>query len=167
MTRCNLETLSRYLDGDLTLPARIELEQHLRTCLACREELMVLRSMDRKIVGWGAVRKPIPAQTETGILTSVGKKRKLRPILALSRMMPAALGSCIAAVLVLMSANLGWFYQNGPSMNSANSGAHVQRILESRSQALQNARRSSAILGGRSVVYPEFQGRHRSQLGIE
>jgi predicted anti-sigma-YlaC factor YlaD len=159
--------VSRYLDGDLTPAARSALEQHLRGCPTCREEVAVLRRMDRVVSAWGARRRPFPARTDARIAASIERRHRLRPILALGRMMPAAVGTFVAAVLVLMSANMGRLYQNGPGVTPMGYSGHVQRIIESQSKPLQNARRSTAILGQRPAPQGQAVGQHRTQLALE
>jgi hypothetical protein len=41
------QTLSTYLDDALTLPARVEVDQHLDGCPVCRDEIVKLRSLTR------------------------------------------------------------------------------------------------------------------------
>jgi len=121
MKNCDLLALSLYLDSELLLPERRALEKHLRECAPCREELRRLRQSDRALVSWGARREPIPLETERQILRSIERNRRRRPLATFSRMMPAALGSCVAAVLVLMSANFVRLDQPTPTATSTES----------------------------------------------
>jgi anti-sigma factor RsiW len=133
MTACDSAALSQYLDSELPPRERLGLEKHLRGCATCRQELAVLRRMDQVIVDWGARNVPVPSVTESRIQESVNRRRSLGPLVSVSRMMPAAVGSCAAALLLLVSANIGWLYQSGGSVAQSDTSAHVQRIIESNS----------------------------------
>lgn len=146
MIRCDVILLSAYVDNELTLPERRRLEAHLAVCAACRSELEAIQRTDRMIRSWAATREPVPVITERRVLASTEKKTALSSILALSRVMPAALGSSIAALLVLASVNAGLVApQAAPRTNSGPS----RSVLVKRSAPLVNARRVSAILGSR------------------
>lgn len=166
MAACDVDSLSRYLDGDLSPRERHQLALHLRACPACRAELALLRRLDGTIVAWGAHRAPVPDETERRIQESVNAQRKVSRFVAFSRMMPAAVGSSIAALLVLISANLGWLYQ--PASNLAQvDAAHVQRIVKSNSEPLQNARRLSAILGSQTQAPTQPQVLRHGHFNLE
>ncbi|MCA1557857.1 MAG: zf-HC2 domain-containing protein [Acidobacteria bacterium] len=51
------ETLSSYLDDELSLPARAACDEHLRHCPVCREELAAARSLVR---GLSSLPRPVP-----------------------------------------------------------------------------------------------------------
>ena len=166
MTQCDRYALSLHLDRELPLPTRRALNEHLLTCAACRQELEELRRLDQVLHEWGSSRRPVPQQAEARILASV-ERRRLRPLLGLSRMMPAAVGSGIAALLVVMSANLGWLYQNSGGATRSGGAAQVQRIIEKQSTPLQNARRTSAMLGVRTTPDSESTPRRFMALHID
>ena len=166
MTRCDLHALSLYLDAELSLPARRALDEHLRICAVCGQELEKLRRLDHVLHEWGSGRTPVPHDAEARILGSV-ERRRLRPLLAFSRMMPAAVGSGIAALLILMSANLGWIYQNNGGVVRTDRTMEVQRIIEKQSTPLQNARRTSAMLGVRTTAELDSTPKRMTTLHLD
>jgi anti-sigma factor RsiW len=144
---CDLDVLSLYLDGALTLPHRVQLETHLRSCPSCTRELQDMERMDLLLRSWGAIRAPVPTATHQRVMRSVDRKRRLGLLGAYGRMVPAAFGTAIAAMLVLVTVNTGFIAQNAtPPTTSVPSV--TPRVLVSQSQRLISARRSSAILGG-------------------
>lgn len=165
MIRCDVSLLSRYLDAELTLPERRGVEVHLATCAACRSELEAIRRTDRMIRSWASRREPIPLATEERVLASSEKGGRLTSILALSRVMPAALGSSIAALLVLATVNAGMV--NTPSVASRQIPGPSRSVLEKRSAPLVNARRVSAILGERPPGPRSIVTLHRTNFNIE
>jgi predicted anti-sigma-YlaC factor YlaD len=149
MQQCDLSALSELLDGELSLPAQRDLQRHLRSCVGCRTELEALRRVDAVIGSWSLRADRIPPSTEARIQHSIERRRGLARVLAFSRMMPAAVGSCIAAILVVMSANLGMLYQVKPNVTTQPSATSARQLIQKQSVPLLNARRSSAILSGR------------------
>ncbi len=145
---CDFDLLSLYLEHGLTLPRRVRLEEHLRTCSTCRRELRELRRVDQVLSSWGAVRSPVPAPVENRVARSVRRRRRLKPLFALSRVMPAAVGTTAAALLVLVSVNIGLLY-SAPGPGAVNTAsAAVSPAIAKQSAALIRARRTSAIFGG-------------------
>jgi hypothetical protein len=71
-------------------------------------------------------------------------------------MMPAAVGSSIAAMLVLLSVNLGVLYRNAPDTGSAARARVTETALVKQSAALIKNRRSAAVLGSNVVPRPTF-----------
>ena len=165
MIRCDVSQLSRHLDEELTLPDRRRVEAHLATCAACRSELEAIRRTDRAIRSWAAAREPVPLATERRVLASTEHRNPLSSILALSRLMPAALGSSIAALLVLASVNAGLVAP--PSVASRQDPGPSRSVLEKRSAPLVNARRVSAILGQRVPGQGSDAVRHHANFDIE
>lgn len=123
-------SLCRYADGELTLRDSRGLVEHIRVCTRCQEELNIVRKVDRVLEGWGRRREQIPNSTESRIIESVSRPRRFPRVFALGNMMPAALGSSVAALLVVISVNFGWQYQNPSRFGSPTA---------SRSQATQVA----------------------------
>jgi anti-sigma factor RsiW len=165
MTRvCRPELVSRYLDGDLTLPLRYELETHLRGCEKCSHELAQLRHIDAIIAAWGASQGPVSATAERRINQSVEKRRgRLSPIVALSRMMPAAVGSSIAALLVLVSVNVG-ILQNQASAGVPSATSTSTLVLK-QSRKLSDARHTAAVLGV-MVTQQQTIPKHRTHFDM-
>ena len=166
MSTCDPYALSAYLDGELLLPERTYLERHLGLCERCRDELRALNHLDLELEPWGQRRRPLPTNLELRVRGSVEKRKRLTPLLAFSRMMPAAVGSCVAALLVVLTANLGSFQV--ASRPTPTGGPGLQSTLVSQSSRLSSARRATAILGGRMpTVHPDTGPRHRVQLDVE
>ncbi len=165
MTPCDVSVLSRYLDGDLTLPERRSVEVHVGTCAPCRSELDAMRHVDRIIAVWGSRREPLPDTTEARIRSSMAKRSKLSSILAFGRVLPAAVGSSVAALLVLTTINIGVLTSS--SLATRQDPGPSRSLLEKRSAPLVNARRVSAILGGRAPNQGEAVTWHHSNFTIE
>lgn len=165
MIRCDVSLLSRYLDAELTLPERRGVEIHLATCTRCRSELEAIQRTDRALRSWASRREPIPLTTEERVLASSEKRSRVSSILALSRVMPAALGSSVAALLVLATVNAG--IVNTPSVASRQTPGPSRSVLEKRSAPLVNARRVSAILGERPSDQESIIPLHRTTFNIE
>jgi len=113
---CQLSTLSRYLDSDLEHAEWSRVNAHLRTCGDCSRELARLKDADEALIRWAGTFSPIPMQTNARIIQSV-EKHHTRSRFSLSSMVPAALGSTVAAFLVLISANVGLLQNEQPSTN--------------------------------------------------
>jgi hypothetical protein len=91
---------------------------------------------------------------------SVERRRKISPLIALSRMVPAAVGTSIAAMLVLVSVNAGLLYQaSAPDRPTV----YQTPSFANQSRKLTDARRAAAIQG---VVLPQpvFAPKHRMQF---
>ncbi|HLJ65977.1 MAG TPA: zf-HC2 domain-containing protein [Chloroflexota bacterium] len=166
MSSCSLNSLSLYLDGALSLPELRRLESHLAGCPKCRDELQTLRRLDRVITEWGARRTPMPAAAQFHVSRSLERRRRLGPLARASRVMPAAVGTSVAALLVVLSVNLGVLVptQRGVAVPSYSQAA-AQRLAR-QSAPLVDARRSSAILGGHAVTPAARASVRRQQLGI-
>ncbi len=161
MTTCDSLKLSRYVDGDLPPNERLSVNRHLRHCHRCTSELSDLREMDNVLRSWGARRAPAPETLDARIDRLVklrGDRRPVKRVFALGRMMPAALGSSIAAVLVLLSVNLHGVSQSPSASETA--WANQQSSIKRQAAPLLAARRSSAILGGQSKTPTGTLGRH-------
>ena len=136
MISCDHDILSLYLDGALTLPQRVHLESHLRVCEACARELEVMRRIDLVVESWGAIRTPVPAATNQRVLRSVERKRRLGPLGDIGRMVPAAFGTGIAALLVLVSVNAGIIAQTATPPPTTNVPTGASRVLIKQSDHL-------------------------------
>ena len=161
MTCCDPSELSRYVDGDLPFSVRNRVNEHLGTCRICRAELARLRKLDDVIRRWGAQRTPLPVSADNRITETVRQHRRVarvRRIFALGRMTPAAVGSSIAAVLVLLSVNMHGPYPARSASDIA--WATQQSSIKRQAAPLLKARRSSAILGGQVNVSTGALGRH-------
>lgn len=154
MISCDQDILSLYLDGALTLPQRIHLETHLRACEDCAQELETLCRIDNVMESWGSVRTPVPASTSARVMQSVERKRRLGPLGRVGRMVPAAFGTGMAALLVLVSVNAGIINQAAAPPPATGSPSVPTRILIKQSQRLISARRSSAVLGNYTPKAP-------------
>jgi anti-sigma factor RsiW len=158
---CDSTTLSRYLDGELSVVERGKITSHLRGCSACSRELARLRELDDVLRVWGAHRAPLPAATDLRITRTVRRRRMahgVKSFFGVGRMAPAAVGSSIAALLVLLSVNLHGVYPTRSASETA--WATQQSSIKRQAAPLLKARRSSAILGGQAKVATETLGRH-------
>jgi anti-sigma factor RsiW len=161
MTCCDPNELSRYIDGDLPFPERGQINHHLRRCEACSRELARLREMDGVLRGWGARRSPLPVTADVRITQTVHGRRRAHRVwafFAVGRMAPAAVGSSIAAVLVVLSVNMHGAYPTRSPSETA--WATQQSSIKRQAAPLLKARRSSAILGGQVKVATGTLGRH-------
>lgn len=161
--KCDFDVLSHYLDGMLTLPGRIDLEKHLQRCGPCRAELETLRGVDRTVGRWGARRVGVPAATDARIVRSVGRKR-VASLLSLGKLTPAAFGTTAAALLVLVSVNLGSIVPASPQTAAVGYVASTKIVKQS--AALIRARRISAIIGGYPVQRSAVVTVHRIRLPV-
>lgn len=154
MTSCDDTTLSRYLDGELDPKHRGELEQHLALCPRCSQELAELQRVNRLLSDWGASQVPVPPVSQRRVVGAIERRRRLTPLITLSRMTPAAVGSCIAAVLVFMTFNLGNLHQSRLPSSAGTQPVTMQTIVQRQSAPLLSARRGSAIAGARIASSP-------------
>jgi anti-sigma factor RsiW len=157
--QCNVDALSRYIDGDLSLPETLRLEQHLNRCARCTEELEGLRRRDRIIQGWSLRSVAVPAELEQRMARDLRRRRRFSPLLALSKVMPAAVGTSVAALLVLVTASLGGPYANR-SQSAAFSQAQVKNTVVRQSAQLIMNRRMQAVVGIRTSQRTVGNGRH-------
>jgi anti-sigma factor RsiW len=160
MTCCDSNTLSRYIDGDLGYSERGQINRHLRKCNTCSGEVARLRQMDDVLRAWGGQRAPLPAAADKRITETVRRHRQARRVwafFALGRMAPAAVGSSIAALLVLLSVNMHGAYPTRSPNETA--WATQQSSIKRQAAPLLKARRSSAILGGQVNVATGTPGR--------
>jgi anti-sigma factor RsiW len=163
MTPCDADILSRYLDGGISPDERDALDRHLASCRACAHELAELRRVDMVISAWGSQQRPVPLQTQQRIRRSVERRNRLPAVLAWSRMLPAALGTSVAAVLVMLSANLGLLLQS-QAPGVASSPSTISKQLKKQSRPLTDSRRISAILSGHDVSALHQSSTRRGQL---
>lgn len=162
--RCNPERLSQYVDEALSSAARRELEIHLLQCPFCRSEMASLRHVDAVIGSWAEHQVPITQVLEERIADSVERRRRLAPVFALSKMMPAAFGSAMAAVLVMLTVNLGLLNAPRPSVERSTPAATQSTIIK-QSEQLAEARRASGFLGGR--VQHQQDSPHHSRIQLD
>ena len=166
MTTCDAERLSRFLDGDLGTDEYREIASHLRTCSRCREELAALRHVDEVVWTWGAHREPIPLKTEARLLRSLQRRRRPHRLLSVSRMMPAALGTSVAALLVLVSTNLSPFYRENSRPVPESARVIASQSLKEQSAPLVYARGKSAVSSSETGNYPQAPIDRHPQLDI-
>lgn len=142
--RCDTQTLSRFVDGEVTETAARDVVHHLKVCTSCRRQVADMRRVNHTLYAWGGVRRPIPADTERRVLLSVGRRRRLAPILRLARFSPPAVGSSVAALLLLLAINLGPAYQAAaPAPQTA---TQVAPVIKRQAAPLQLARRRAAVV---------------------
>jgi hypothetical protein len=106
------QTISSYLDDELSLPARAACDEHLRVCPVCREELAAMRLLKRQLT---ALPRPLPPpdlvdsindalSIEAGVVLrqprlplSVRMMRWLQP-----RVMPYTVGTFASCLLFIL-----------------------------------------------------------------
>lgn len=164
--QCEVDTLSLYLDGELGVRARQALEQHLAACGDCRSLLDELRRNDRVLIQWGAAREPLPLTTEARVTSSLRPRTLRSRVLSASRMMPAAVGTTAAALLVVATTSLSPLLGTRPISSAAPSRA-MAHLIAKQSAPLLDARRTSALLPGRNTTLSPAQPHRTIQLDIE
>jgi anti-sigma factor RsiW len=164
MNACDVDVLSRYLDGDLSLPARRDMDRHLSTCQDCAAELDVLRRNDHVLWSWGLRRTPLPEAVEQKIMRDVGKRKRLGPLVAISRMMPAAVGTSVAAMLVLVSVTLSGQYAQRQAGAALSASKTAQQTIHKQSKPLLRIRGTQAIVGTGSPHVLIHTPQHRLQF---
>lgn len=118
--------------------------RHLQTCPDCRREVTDLKRVNQALYSWGAVRRPIPAATEHRVRVSIERRRKLAPLFRLARFSPPAVGSSVAALLLLLMVNLGPVYQSAAPPAVAK--AQVAPVIKRQAGPLQLARGRAAVV---------------------
>lgn len=160
MNDCNVDALSRYLDCEVAPSERRTLDAHLRDCQKCANEIDVLRRLDGLIGTWGGSSLPPSVHAEMRILDSVDRRRRLGPLGTVARLMPAALGSSIAAALVLLSANAGWLYQNASPPGTPTVAREVRTASADPSLLYVNTVRIAFLVAERGVVRSDLQAKY-------
>jgi hypothetical protein len=113
------------------------------------------------IRAWGLRRTPVPAELELRINQAVRRRRRFGPLLALSKMMPAAVGTSVAALLVLVTASLSMPYgQHNVGGASASPSAANQAIVKQSARLIMN-RRTQAIVAGRNIQQQSISSSRR------
>lgn len=142
--RCDTELLSRFVDGEVQDGRAREVTQHLKTCASCRRELSELHRLNHVLYSWGSVRRPVPPSTERRIRSAIDRRRRFGAILRLTRFSPPAVGSSIAALLLLLAINVGPMYQSAaPAQPTA---TRVAPVIKRQAEPLQLARRRAAVV---------------------
>lgn len=142
--RCDGELLSRFVDGELGEVQLEELTSHLARCASCRAEVGEMRRINQVLSAWGSVLRPVPSSTERRVRTSVERRRRLAPLLRLSKLSPPAVGSSIAALLLLLVVNTGPLYQ--AAAPASQSSPRVAPVIKRQSAPLQLARGRAAVV---------------------
>jgi anti-sigma factor RsiW len=142
--RCDRDLLSLFVDGELSADQLRRLSLHLKECVACRVELAEIRRINDTLYSWGSVRRPIPAETERRVRASVAKRKRLARVQKIARFSPPAVGSSIAALLLLVTVNLGPLYQSASPARPA--PTQVSHLIKRQSAPLQLARGRAAVV---------------------
>lgn len=155
---CDVDRLSRFLEGDISPGEYRVTAQHLRVCAQCREALAGLGRVDRVVSAWGSRREPIPVATERRLHASISRRRRMRPLAAASRMMPAALGTTVAALLVLVSTNFATLYSGRAQPSGPSVTVVATKTLRKQSAPLLYARGKSAVTSSRPTGNETVRG---------
>jgi|SRR5579884_60429 len=161
---CDPLNLSLYSDGELSPEDYREMTLHLKRCRSCRRELAEIRRVNHVVSSWGSVRQPIPLQTESRIRGSVDRRSRLSPLLRLSRLAPPAIGSSLAALLLLLTVNFGSVYQ----MAVPSSPSHTQtwQQIKKQSAPLQLARVRAAVVSTQATNLPRLVVRRHLEASL-
>ncbi|GAC1623947.1 MAG: hypothetical protein NVS4B2_01310 [Chloroflexota bacterium] len=143
MSACNRDILSAFVDAELTLPQRRDVERHVQSCAPCAAEVEDLRRINSILAAWGATARPFPPVTDARVASSIDRRRGRRAVAALSRLTPAAFGSAVAALVVAFSVNSSALTHRSSSSAAGSSLAGARQISDS----LHRIRSQSAILG--------------------
>lgn len=100
----SIEQLSAYLDNELEPSLRARVEEHLRSCAACRAELEGLRAVDH-LVKDAAVEQP-SREFEFTLNRAVMAGIRRRPRSFVWRLMPALVPVAVAALALVIAMNL-------------------------------------------------------------
>lgn len=142
--RCDAERLSRYVDAELEPAEMRRTERHIASCASCRRELAEIHQVNNVLYSWGSVLRPIPAATEHRVRVSVDRRRRLRPLLRLARFSPPAVGSSVAALLLLLMVNVSPLYQTAAPATPT--PTHVTPVIKRQASPLQLARVRAAVV---------------------
>jgi predicted anti-sigma-YlaC factor YlaD len=142
--RCNADTLSRYADGELGLVENDRVSRHIDVCSSCRHEVEELQRVNQVLYAWGASRRPIPVATEQRVRSSLERRRRMTPLLRLARFSPPAVGSSIAALLLLLMVNVAPIYQEAAPVQP--SATQVAPVIKRQAGPLQLARGRAAVV---------------------
>jgi anti-sigma factor RsiW len=156
---CSVEALSQYIDGELTLPDTQRIRRHLAECSPCSQELEALQRGDRVVRAWALRSVRVPDSVERRISRDLHRRRAFVPLVALSKVMPAAVGTSAAALLVLVSVSLGVPYANRAD-NPGLSQQQVKKTVVKQSAQLIMNRRMQAVVGIRTAQPFVRSGRH-------
>jgi anti-sigma factor RsiW len=156
---CSVDALSCYIDGELTLPETQRVRRHVAECRRCSDELETLQRSDRIVRAWALRSVRVPESLEHRLSRDLRRRRRFGPLVALSRVMPAAVGTSTAALLVLVSVTLGVPYANRAD-NPGLSQQQVKNTVVKQSAQLIMNRRMQAVVGTRTSQTGVRSGRH-------
>jgi hypothetical protein len=105
MTDPWMDRLSEYIDGELTLAERLELEAHLAECPGCSDTLLGLR----RVVARARALEDVTPETDLwpGIATQIGARLPRRWTFSLPQLAAASIA------LVALSSGAGWVLHSG------------------------------------------------------
>ncbi len=120
--------LTMFAEDSLAPAEKWLVEAHVRDCAECREFLNGNAVVDSLIRGAVANELAVPTPTSSRILESVERKQfgLLYELRRVSRLMPAAAGSCVAALLVVIALGLTHQAQQ-PQYQSSRPVTHIRR----------------------------------------
>lgn len=111
----NQRQLSAYHDGELSAALSAELENHLRQCPACREELRQLRKMSAWLAS--AIDEQAPTEAMARWKRSAQPARD-RAVLRMTEMLSAA-----AAAILLVCSTMLWQHYSKPAGSAGRTAA--------------------------------------------
>lgn len=152
MTSCPERTtaLHALLDGELDALASIALEEHLRTCPGCRQELERLEQL-RDMIRRSDLREPAPPQLLARI-EAIASENKVRMPVPRRALWPVGLGSGALGALAASLALLLIIPQFAePNLSD--------ELIDSHIRSLQSNHLIDVATSDRHVVKPWFNGR--------
>lgn len=152
MTSCQERTtaLHALLDGELDALASVELEEHLRGCPGCRQELQRLQQL-RDLIRRADLFDPAPPHLQARIGAIAGERLSVKAVPRRS-LWPVALGSGALGVLAASLALLLVMPQvAAPSLSD--------QLIDGHIRSLQSDHLIDVATSDRHVVKPWFNGR--------
>jgi anti-sigma factor RsiW len=163
--RCDRHALSLYADGELSRERVGELTLHIAACQSCRQELIEIQRVNHILSSWGSVRQPVPTSTERRVHASVERRGRLSPVFRFSRLSPPAVGSSVAALVLLLTANLGSMYQAASPPRTP--PAQVAHLIKRQSAPLQLARGRAAVVTTQPNTLPRLLVRRHIEALVD
>ncbi len=128
------EELNEYLDGELSLERRVDVESHLAGCAGCQKTVRDLRGVSRELTIW-SVEEPPDTLRVRSIVKKVqgGQRWRLRWLPSWATMPAVAAAGVAVSLLIVLFGPLYMTQSRPPSVAASNESA--QRTTEGSSAA--------------------------------